>query len=262
MSRVRDIRVSLTPDYLPPEELPGGIAVAIDVLRATSTMLTALAAGARMVIPCGTIDEARTVAGDSRWAPTMLAGERAGRKIDGFDLGNSPAEFSPAAVKGKTIVCTTTNGTRAILACRKADRVMIGAFVNFSSVCEQLAASEGMIHLVCAGTDGQPTLEDTLFAGAVIDYLSATGDINPNDAGRMAWDSFENHGRILAAAFEVSAGGDNLIRAGLAGDLKLCAAVDKLAIGAEVRFDPPRIEVATAGIKRQHWPHKNQGTLR
>ncbi|MBX7103411.1 MAG: 2-phosphosulfolactate phosphatase [Gemmataceae bacterium] len=262
MGRVRDIRVSLTPDYLATDALSGSTAVAIDVLRATSTMLTALAAGARAVIPCATIEEARSVSVETRWAPTLLAGERAGRKIDGFDLGNSPAEFNPGAVKGKTIICTTTNGTLAILACRRADRVLIGAFVNFSTVCEQLAASEGTIHLVCAGTDGQPTLEDTLFAGAVIDYLSATGDINPNDAGRMAWDSFENHGRILSAAFEVSAGGDNLIRAGLAGDLKLCAAVDKLAIGAEVRFDPPRIEVATAGIKRQHWPHKNQGSLR
>jgi 2-phosphosulfolactate phosphatase len=262
MNQTREIRVYLTPDYIPTGALAGGVAVAVDVLRATTTMLAALAAGARCVVPCASIEEARATVREDRWAPAMLAGERHGRMIDGFDFGNSPAEFTAKKVKGRTVVATTTNGTRAILSCAPAGRAMIGAFVNFSAVCEQIATDPRPLHVVCAGTDGQPTLEDTLFAGALVDHLSSRQDVELNDAARMAWDSFENHGQILDAAFEISAGGSNLIRAGFGGDLKLCAAVDKLAFTADVRFDPPRVEVAAAGIKRRCWPHPNPGAVR
>jgi 2-phosphosulfolactate phosphatase len=247
----REVRVYLTPAMIPHGAMAGGIAVAIDVLRATTTMLTALAAGAKAIIPCGSIDDTKAMAGEG----VLLAGERGGRAIPGFDLGNSPAEFTATVCKNKTIVTTTTNGTAAILACRPAELVTIGAFVNFSAVCEQLDADARPVHIVCAGTNGEPTLDDTLFAGAVVDHLSATSDVQLNDSARLAWDSFENHGQILMAALEISAGGEALIKVGLGDDLKLAAAVDKLALTAAVTYDPPRIQVASAGIKRKHWQH-------
>lgn len=247
----REVRVYLTPAMIPDGFLAGGIAVVIDVLRATTTMLTALAAGAKCVIPCCSIDEAKTMAGDG----VLLAGERGGRAIPGFDLGNSPSEFTAPACKNKTIVTTTTNGTPAILACRPAECVLLGAFVNFSAICEQLDADVRPVHVVCAGTNGEPTLEDTLFAGAVVDHLCATADVQLNDSARLAWDCFENHGQILMAALEVSAGGEALVKVGLGNDLKFAAAVDKLALTASVSYDPPRIQIASAGIKRRHWQH-------
>ncbi len=247
----REVRVYLTPAMIPEGVLAGGVAVVIDVLRATTTMLTALAAGAKAIIPCASIDDAKALAGDG----VVLAGERGGRAIPGFDLGNSPAEFTSAVCKNKTIVTTTTNGTAAILACRPAERVLIGAFVNFSAVCEQLSADARPVHIVCAGTNGQPTLDDTLFAGAVVDFLSFTYDVHLNDSARLAWDCFENHGQILMAALEISAGGEALMNIGLGDDLKFAAAIDKFALTAAVSYDPPRIQLTGAGIKRRHWQH-------
>src|SRR4051794_4907897 len=132
MTELRNVRVHLTPNYLPDGGLAGSTAIAVDVLRATTTMLTALAAGAKCIIPCATIDEAKAAAAEGRWSPALLAGEREGRPIPGFDLGNSPSEFTAANCKGKTVIASTTNGTKAILACHSAGRVLIGAFVNFS----------------------------------------------------------------------------------------------------------------------------------
>src|ERR1700761_4796956 len=108
--------VHLLPALIPAGALKGGVAVVIDVLRATSTMIHALAAGSDAIIPCLEIDEARRLAGGYPRGSAILAGERGGLPIEGFDLGNSPGAFTPAACSGKTVVMTTTNGTRAILA--------------------------------------------------------------------------------------------------------------------------------------------------
>lgn len=247
----RQVRVYLTPAMIPDGGMAGGIAVAIDVLRATTTMIAALAAGAKAIVPSVSIDHAKSMLGEG----VLLAGERGGKAIPGFDLGNSPTEFTSTVCKNKTIVTTTTNGTAAILACQSAERTIIGAFINFSAVCEQLDANDRPVHIVCAGTNGEPTLEDTLFAGAVVDYLTATADVQLNDSARLAWDCFENHGKILMAALEISAGGESLIRVGLGDDLKYAVAIDKYALTADATYNPPRIQLTGAGIKRTHWQH-------
>src|SRR5438132_9688378 len=120
------------PTLMDPDELRDGTAVVIDVLRASTTICHALAAGAREVIPCLEVEEARRVAADNSGSRPMLGGEREGVRIEGFDLGNSPGEYRPDTVGGRTVVFTTTNGTRAMLGCRSARRVLIGSFVNFS----------------------------------------------------------------------------------------------------------------------------------
>src|SRR3989442_948332 len=165
----RDVRVHLLPQLAPAGCLAGGLAIVIDVLRATTTIVHALAAGCCAVRPVAEIDEAQIIAGGMRAGRVLLAGERGGAPLAGFDLGNSPGEFTPKICRGCTVVLTTSNGTRALLRAAEAARTLVGAFVNYSAVCEQLRQDARPVHIVCAGTDGDIALEDTLLAGALVD---------------------------------------------------------------------------------------------
>jgi len=253
MRQAHDVQVHLLPGLAPPGRLTGGVAVVIDVLRASTTIIHALAAGCTAVRPCSEVDEARALAGQMRAGRVLLGGERDGVALPGFDLGNSPAEYTPRACKGKTLVFTTSNGTRALLRAAEAERVLIGALVNYSAVCEQLREETRPIHLICAGTAGEVTLEDTVLAGALVDYLSEVGEVEVNDSGRLAWDCFENHGRLLQGALEVSRGGANLRRLGYDEDIRAAAVVDKFALVPELRREPLRVERGTVGIVESHW---------
>ena len=167
---MRHIHVHLLPDLVEENALTGATVVVMDVLRATTTLTCALAAGASGVIVCREVNEARQIADSLKLeAPDaqrpLLGGEREGIRIAGFDLGNSPAEYTREAVGGRTLVFTTTNGTRACLRCRQARRVLLGALVNRRAVLQALVG-ENQIHLMCAGTRGEITREDALCAGA------------------------------------------------------------------------------------------------
>jgi 2-phosphosulfolactate phosphatase len=164
------LKAHFLPDLTSPEELAGGVVVVIDVLRASTTICHALAAGARAVIPCLEVEEARQLAAQFPPGEAVLGGERKGLRIEGFDLGNSPSEYTPATVGGKTVIFTTTNGTRAMTQCRGAARVLIGTFVNLSAVYWEISQARTCgepVHLLCAGTRRQLTAEDVLFAGAL-----------------------------------------------------------------------------------------------
>ena len=142
------VSVHLLPSLIPPGGLHGGVAVVIDVLRASTMMVHALVAGCTAVMPCGEVDEARRLAASLPAGSSLLAGERHGVAIEGFDLGNSPGECTPAVCQGKTMVITTTNGTRALLACLDADPVVVGSFVNFAATSQRLLHEARPIHLV------------------------------------------------------------------------------------------------------------------
>jgi 2-phosphosulfolactate phosphatase len=245
---MRQFHVHFVPALAPPEAFAGSIVVVVDVLRATTTVVHALAAGAREVAAAETVEEARALASRLPPGEALLAGERGGLRIEGFDLGNSPAEFTPARCEGKSIVLTTTNGTRAVRHARRARRVLLGAFVNFSAVCFELAEADGDVHVLCAGTDGAVALEDALFAGALAATLADRGGFVLDDAARIAWDAFEGHGSVLASAFELSAGGRNLAAVGLASDLFCAARIDRFGLVPEASGDPMRITVGA-----QHW---------
>ena len=226
----------------------------IDVLRASTTIITALAHGAAGVRPVLTIDEARALAarggaghGAGHGPDVLLGGERGGLRIDGFDMGNSPLEYSRARVAGRRVVITTTNGTAALDACGGAAEVLIGAVVNRAAVAaraRQLAEARGGtdIHLVCAGTDGQVTEEDLLAAGAILDAAShlpgASGDTLDRSAtaaletfrGMLSAAADAGAATAIAAAFATSRGGRNLIELGMQADLHAAAAIDSLAI--------------------------------
>ncbi len=164
--------VHLLPSLIPPGILRGGVAVVVDVLRATTVMVYALAAGCEAIIPCEEIDEAKAVAASLPTGTALLAGERGGLPIPGFDLGNSPGEFTPEVCQGKTLVMTTTNGTRAILACLDADRVYIASFANLRATSDEIVVQflkkdhGHPVHIVCSGTEGLISLEDSLLAGS------------------------------------------------------------------------------------------------
>ncbi|HEX5269967.1 MAG TPA: 2-phosphosulfolactate phosphatase [Gemmataceae bacterium] len=254
MPEDRDVEVHLLPALAPPGRLAGGLAIVIDVLRATTTIVHALAAGAACVRPCAEVEEARELAGGMRAGRVLLAGERHGQPLPGFDLGNSPGEYTAKICKGSTVVMTTTNGTRALLRAAEAERVLVAAFVNYSAVCEQLRQDARPVHVVCAGTEGEVSLEDTLLAGALVDWLCQAGEVRLNDSARLAWDAFENHGRCLPGALEVGKGGASLRRLGYDEDIKAAARVDRFALVPELRRAPLRVEVGAVGIVKSHWP--------
>jgi 2-phosphosulfolactate phosphatase len=247
-----NLDVYFLPALAEPEALRGKTVVVIDVLRATTTIIHALAAGAIEVVPCLEVDEAQRIAAQIGKS-AILGGERGGKPIPGFDLGNSPAEYTADRVRGKTVVITTTNGTRALLPCKAAARVLIGAFVNFSSVCHELA-SDDQIALVCAGTDSHVTREDTLFAGAIVDDLSRDPSggrgmaLQLNDQAEIAADAWRTAVRLmtdrpLGLTLRASRGGRNLIEIGQANDIDLAAQIDKLNVVPQLDLAAWRIRL-------------------
>ncbi len=249
----REVQVHLVPELARPGRLVGSVAVVVDVLRATTTIVQALASGCTCVRPCAEVDEAKELAGSMRAGRVLLAGERNGVALAGFDLGNSPREFTPAACKGNVLVLTTTNGTQALLRAAEADRVLVAAFLNYSAVCEQLRQDPRPVHILCAGSDGEAALEDTLLAGALVDYFCEEGEVKLNDSARLAWDCFENHGRVLLGALELSYGGAHLRSLGYDEDIRAAADVDRFHLVPELRRDPLRVEIGAVGIVRSHW---------
>ena len=201
-----------------------------DVLRASSTIATALANGAREVIPQAQIADSRERA--RQLGPdTLIGGERGGTMIEGFDLGNSPLEYSPARVAKRPIVLCTSNGTWALEFCRQAQIILIGAFVNLSDICG-ICRSYERVTIVCAGTDRQITGEDCLFAGAVIDRLAGGHPIE-DDQARMAreqWIATERDANTdrtnLYPVLCECRGGRNLVRLGYEDDIRFCGTID------------------------------------
>jgi 2-phosphosulfolactate phosphatase len=189
--------VHLLPPLIPPGALNGGVALVVDVLRATTVMVRALASGCEAIIPCGEIGEAKSIAASLPAGTALLAGEREGLPIPGFDLGNSPDDFTPDVCRGKTLVMTTTNGTRAILASREAERVGIAAMSNVIAATRWAGSSGRDVHVVCAGTDGHVSLEDTLLAGEIVHRLRRSdGYTHGNDSALIAHGFFSDMVRI------------------------------------------------------------------
>jgi len=222
----------------------------IDVLRASTTMITALANGAVRVVPVADVDEARRIVADVE-PPGLLGGERGGVRLPGFDLGNSPLEYVPARVAGRTLVITTTNGTAALQASRGAREILVGALVNRSAVAAAIRGLAGpgdAVHLVCAGTDGRVSGEDVLAAGAILDaaVLDASGHAL-DEAARRALEMFRataaapDVAGALVAEFRRAPGGSNLVDLGMEVDLAVAAAIDAFTV-------VPRLDRASGSL--------------
>lgn len=232
----RYLNVILLPSLTSADQLAGRTVVVIDVLRATTTITHALAAGAREVLPVVSLAEAREEADHCRseGSEVVLGGEREGLKIADFDLGNSPSEYTRESVGGKRVIFTTTNGTRTIRLCDQAGLVLLGAFVNFSALCESLRGMP-QIDLLCAGTGNEITREDVLLAGAVVDEIGRReeGDWVFNDQANIAADAWNAAvgdlagGDPLERALRRSRGGRNMIELGQDRDIEIAATIDQ-----------------------------------
>ncbi len=240
------VSVHLLPALLDPAELADATVVVIDVLRATSTITAALAAGAAGIIPFAEVAAARQRAAGFA-GPVLLGGEREGKRINGFDLGNSPSEYTPEVVRNQTILFTTTNGTRALATCQQASRVLLAGFVNLTAVVTQVDSTTEL-HILCAGTNEKISQEDMLLAGALTEALSRQSEpFTPgNDSARLAqqaWCSGDTQAGQLEHLLRAGRGGQNLLQLGLEADIAFCATVD--------RFDVvPSLDPQTGTITR------------
>lgn len=169
------------PDHLVRDQLVGKIAVVLDVLRATTTIVEALGNGAGCVVPVSSVDGARVISHDRHGS--VLCGERGGVKPEGFELGNSPLEYTAERVGGVECVLTTTNGTRALHMATQADEVLIGSMTNVDALSEWIRDDGRDVVLVCSGTDGRVSLEDCLGAGLFVDRLGHAA----TDNAMMMW---------------------------------------------------------------------------
>lgn len=252
MSDKRRIAVHAHPTLVDAARLDG-LVIVVDVLRATTTMVYALAAGCRAIIPVAEIDAARQLYADYARGLALLTGERDGKQVPGFDMGNSPEEFTTERCRNRVVICTTTNGTRAILHARHAPRVLIGAFVNFSAVCEEARATDMPIHVLCSGSRGTLSLEDMMFAGAVVEFFADRGPVELNDGARIAWDTYDHHGQVLVSALELSDAGQLLLSLGMDADLKAAAAVDRFGLVPSLRREPFAIVTRNLHLASKHF---------
>lgn len=168
------------------EALAGGCVIIIDVLRACSTIIAALDSGAERVIPIADAAAASTIVRPTERDRKLLAGERKGVKIEGFDLGNSPLEFTPDKVRGKTIVLSTSNGTRAMALAAKASKALICSLANLGAVAKA-ASGEEEISILCCGTEGAIASEDLLCGGMLVEMLGVSEEsAGLNDAAKIS----------------------------------------------------------------------------
>ncbi|MEP3387916.1 MAG: 2-phosphosulfolactate phosphatase [Reichenbachiella sp.] len=169
----RNIDVCLSPELIGLYDLEGKIVVVVDILRATSVMVTAMAHGAKEIIPVATLDEAKSYLEKG----LLCAAERGGAQVDGFPLDNSPFSYMNEEIKGQPIVITTTNGTLAITKSTSADEVLVGAFLNIKAVADYIIRQDKDVIVHCAGWKGKTNMEDTLFAGALVELLNSTHEL-------------------------------------------------------------------------------------
>lgn len=221
------VDVCLSPYLYPVYHRDDTIVVVIDILRATSAMCTAFHHGVDKIIPVATIEEAQIYKNQGY----LVGAERNGIALDGFDFGNSPFSYNTEKIKGKTIVISTTNGTQAIDAARNAYQVVIGAFTNMTALCDWLKLQNRNVLLLCSGWKNRLNLEDTLFAGAIVNILLKEKAL------------FKSGDAALSAGFLYKAAQDNpfqyirnsshtarLAAMGLKKDIKYCFALDQTTI--------------------------------
>ena len=226
--------VFFTPNQVKPIETAGRLVVIVDVLRASTTVATALGNGAKTVIPVEGADEVINRSREFTRSQILLAGEQKMYPIAGFDIGNSPQAFTPAMVEGKTILITTTNGTKTLLGVQNARDIVIASYVNFSAVLAMMkvaASSNTDIAIICAGEEGSFTLEDSACAGRYVRAIPKRADsIQTNDAAAASVVIEKKYGDNIAKVFKESSHGQALQSAGFGDDLAAAAEVDSYPV--------------------------------
>jgi 2-phosphosulfolactate phosphatase len=245
------VDVLFTPSGLNPGEIQGRTIFVVDILRATTTMCAALHHGAKAILPVASTEEALRLAQTIGSADVLLAGEKNCLRIPGFQLGNSPLEMIEATVRGKTIVATTSNGTKALLACQGAQSVYPAAAVNLSAAAEkgrEVLESKGPITVLCAGRENAFSLDDAYCAGRLIaaileDRKSRSG---LNDAAIACLGLVRRYGLDWKRPLAYSRAGRELRRLGMGEDIRDASRLD--AYPVLPHFHERRVTLAAVAV--------------
>ncbi|HMK50969.1 MAG TPA: 2-phosphosulfolactate phosphatase [Thermodesulfobacteriota bacterium] len=222
------IDIQLMPS--PPKSylLSDRMVVVIDVLRATSVMIHALSEGALEIIPVATVEEAFQMAKVFPRDAILLGGERESKKIQGFDLGNSPGEYTSEKVRGRKLILTTTNGTKAFHLVASGREILVGSFFNIGAIARRCLDLDKDLLIFPSGDEGDFSLEDTVCGGMLVDLIAKTGQkpISLTDASYSAQTLYRRFETNLLEAFHLSRHGNELMKRGFGDDLAYCAQID------------------------------------
>ena len=240
----------LLPSLVEPEFFTGKTVVVVDVLRATTTITSAIHAGCRYVLPQGSIAAARETYAKFEADPetagvSMMGGERKGKIVPGFHGGNSPVEYTPKVVADKILILATTNGTVAMDHCAQASRILIGSMVNLTAVAQEVLTDPNLV-VLCSGTDRLITSEDVIFAGAFLQRVRELRQQADLPVGKLTdpamiainhWQTVQRQidaGKPLADFFKNARGGINLVKIGHTPDIEFAANIDSLTVVSEL----------------------------
>jgi len=220
------LHVCLSPGLIPLYRVEDYTVVIIDIFRATSSICYGIENGAEAIIPVSQVEEC--AAYREKGLNYLLAAERDGKVVEGFDFGNSPFSYTTEKVAGKTVVLTTTNGTHALHLSRNAKQIVIGSFLNLTALCNWLKTQDENILLVCAGWKNNFNLEDTLFAGAVVEQLKQL-DFKLDDGAIAANDLFQIGKEDINQYLKKTSHSERLKQLGIEKDIEFCLQVDLTA---------------------------------
>ncbi len=240
----------LLPSLVQPDFFSGKTVVVVDVLRATTTITSAIHAGCRYVLPQGSIETARQTHAKFEANPetagvSMMGGERKGKIVPGFHGGNSPVEYTPDVVADKILILATTNGTVAMDHCAQASRILIGSMVNVTAVAQQVVDDPNLV-VLCSGTDRWITSEDVIFAGAFLQRVQELRQQAGLPVGKLTdpamiainhWQTVQRQvdaGTPLADFFKNARGGVNLVKIGHTPDIEFAANIDSVPVVSEL----------------------------
>jgi len=223
------IHIQLLPFPPAPNLISDRVVVVIDILRATSVMVQAMSQGAREIIPVKSVEEAFQMAKAFSPNDTLLGGERESRRIEGFDLGNSPREYQAEKMRGKRLILTTTNGTKAFHAVSTGKKVLVGSFLNINGVARRCFELNQDLFIYLSGDEGNFSLEDAVCGGMLIDRIIKKGEksFTLTDASRSAHILFQKFEANIVESFYLSEHGRDLVDRGFEEDLPYCAKVDR-----------------------------------
>ena len=222
---MKTIDVCLSPELMHLYSVGDKSVVVVDILRATSSMVTAFAHGIEGIYPVAKLEDCRAMKSKGY----LIAGERDGEKVSDFDLGNSPFEYMAENLKGQQIAFTTTNGTQAIAKSIGAKEIIIGAFLNLSAVADHLIKSNNSILIVCAGWKGKVNLEDTVFAGALVEKLKNNFTL-ACDAPLAAQHLYNAAKADMVNFLSESSHVKRLNKLNIHEDMEFCLTIDKYSI--------------------------------
>ena len=219
----RGLSVCLSPALIPLYKVEDYIVIIIDIFRATSSICYGIDNGATAIIPVSTVEDCEAYR--EKGYDYLLAAERDGKVVDGFEFGNSPFSYAKEYVAHHTIVLTTTNGTHALHLSRKAKQIVIGSFLNLSALCNWLKNQDENVLLVCAGWKNNFNLEDTLFAGAVVEQLKEF-NFSLDDAAIAAYDLYQVGKKDINGYLKKSSHSERLKKLGIEKDIEFCLQID------------------------------------